>query len=71
MHINLSIGGSQDGQVVVYLLDDPLDPTRGRSDEPVVEYCQNSLRRMKQAVEEIYGLCVNELGSGGESNETL
>ena len=48
-------------QRCVYLHRDPRDPNSGRADEEVIEYCQNSLKRMEELIEKLYGLCVAEL----------
>lgn len=45
----------------VYLRKYPRDPKSGKADEEVIEYCQNSLKRMEELIEELYGLCAAEL----------
>jgi len=45
----------------VFLHKDPRNPEKGRADEEVLTYCQNSIKRMKELINENYKLCVREL----------
>jgi len=56
--------GSGTGDRAVYLHKDPLDTSKGGTDEEVIEYCHNSIKRMEYLIDKIYGLCATELGSG-------
>ena len=47
----------------VYLHKDPLDISKGRADESVIQYCQNSVKRMQQLIDEIYSLSAKDLRS--------
>jgi hypothetical protein len=58
---SIFIGGAEDGEV--YLHKDPLDTSKGRTDEEVVQYCHNSIKRMEYLIDKIYGLCATELSS--------
>jgi hypothetical protein len=54
-------GGDEDGKV--YLHKDPLDISKGKADEEVMQYCGNSIKRMENLINEIYKLCISELSS--------
>jgi len=61
--ITLVVGGGK-GDGGVYLHKDPLDTSKGGTDEEVIQYCHNSIKRMEYLIDEIYGLCATELSSG-------
>jgi len=55
-------GGEEDGKV--YLHKDPLDTKKGRADEEVLPYCQNSIGRIEDSINEIYKLGIIDLTNG-------
>ncbi len=42
------------GDTQVYLLKDPDDPDQGRADVRIIEYCEQSLNKMKKFLEDLY-----------------
>ena len=50
--------------IKVYLHKDPLNSGKGSTDETVIQYCKNSIKRMEQLINEIYQLCITELTNG-------
>jgi len=58
---SIYVGGTEDGDV--YLHKDPRDISKGRADETVIQYCQNSVERMEQLLDEIYRLSASDLSS--------
>ena len=56
--IDLVVGGG-----AVYLHKDPLDPSKGRADTEVIQYCQDSVENMKETIENLYRLCSSELST--------
>lgn len=42
------------GDTQVYLLKDPDDPDQGRADVGIIEYCEQSLNKMKKFLEDLY-----------------
>ena len=47
----------------LYLHKDPLDTSKGKNNETVIQYCQNSIKRMEQLIDEIYTLSAIDLSS--------
>jgi hypothetical protein len=46
---------------VIYLHKNPLDITQGANDEPIIQYCENSITRMNSLIQEISGLVDTDL----------
>lgn len=59
-HIDVTLGSDKE-QRHVWLCQDPLDPHSGRADEEIIEYCQNSIERMKELLSELYRFCEAEV----------
>ena len=48
----------------VHLHEDPLDTNKGAADEEILQYCENSIERMEDLINEIYKLSIPELSIG-------
>lgn len=58
-HFDATLGTGKEGRDV-WLRKLPLDVDSGRADEKILEYCQNSIERMKSLLSELYDICATE-----------